>query len=340
VALAGDPRQGRERPRGPEPPKTQTQRAWKGLNVTDSRLTLDEDELYRCENGMPLGRGIAPTPIYNGPRGVPIHTGSLIKESLGASLTYGGHTVPHPVSLHVFEDGSAWMRDHYLDGALDSMVAPVGTFSASPLGTAITIWQDGPILFLDEQAGYLSWDGTTLTVIDAAKKGKALAVFSGYVFLLLAPRSFTFTAPNTFNDFAAIHGAGSFKITDDAFEGAVQRLISTVSQLWIIGVEAIDALGNIATSSGITTFAVTNAVTTVGSAFGDSVIGYFRSLIFATGYSIHSLLGVTPQKLSGKIDRLFPFLSPAIAFGPRPGVVKLNGLLVLAYLYRFSDPNP
>ena len=337
MAPARDPRQARDRP-GPQPPQTQTQRAWKGLNVTDSRLTLDEDELYRCENAMPLGRGIAPTPLYSGPAGVSIHAGSLIKESFACALTYGGNAAPHPVGIFVFEDGSAWMRDFYNDGAVDTKIADPGKFSASPKGTSLAIWQDGPVLIQDDTAGYFKWDGTALTVIDSTKLGHGVSVFSGYVFLLTAPRTLTFTAPNSFSNFSALDGAGSFKITDDAFAGAVQRLISTVSQLWIVGVAAIDALGNIATSSGVTTFAVTNAVTTLGSAFGDSVIGYYRSLVFATGYSIHSLLGVTPQKLSGKVDQLFASLGPAISFGPRAGVVKLNGLVIVAYCYSFTDP--
>lgn len=323
---------------GPQPPQTQTQRAWKGLNLTDSRLTLDEDELYRCENAMPLGRGIAPTPLYNGPAGTALYQNSLIKESLGCALTYAPFTVPHPVIIAVFEDGSAWMRDLFLDGAVDVQIASVGRFSASPSLTSIVIWQDGPVLIQDDVAGYFKWDGVVLTLIDATKTGHSVSVFSGYTFLLTAPRSITFTAPNTFSDFTVGNGAGSFKITDDAFQGAVQRLISTVSQLWIVGASAIDALGNIATAAGVTTFSVTNAVATIGSAFGDSVIGYYRSLVFATGYSIHSLLGVTPQKLSGKIDQLFAALAPAISSGPRAGVVKLNALIVLAYCYHFLDP--
>jgi hypothetical protein len=301
-------------------------------------VNLEEDELYQCENAMPLGRGIAPTPLYAGDRGASIHPGSVIKESAGFSLTYGTNAAPHPVTIAVFEDGSAWMRDHYLDGALDSMVAPVGTFSPSPNVTHITIWQDGPILFIDQLAGYSKWTGTAYTVIDASKKGTALAVFSGYTFLLVAPRTITVTAPNTFDDFSVGDGATTFKITDEAFQGAVQALLSTVSQLWIVGVSAIDALGNITTQSAVTTFSVTNAVNTVGSAFSDSVIGYYRSLVFATGYSIHSLLGVTPQKLSAAIDTLFDVLGPAIQSGPRPGVVELNGVVVLCYLYAFTDP--
>lgn len=319
------------------PPETMTQRAWKGLNLTDSRLSIDDDELYRCENAMPLGRGIAPTPIYNGSAGVSLHA-SLIKESLSCQLTYGANTLPHPVVICVFEDGSAYMRDMFGDGAVDTQVAVPGTFSASPLGTSLAIWQDGPVLIQDDHAGYLKWDGTTLTIIDSTKVGHNVSVFSGYTFLQTAPRTITFTAPNTFSDFTSGDGAGTFKITDDAFQGAIERLISTVSQLWIVGVAAIDALGNIATASGVTTFSVTNAVTTIGTAFGDSVIGYYRSLVFSTGYSLHSLLGVTPQKLSGKLDQLFSSLSAAITFGPRGAVTKLNGIIVLCYIYTFTDP--
>src|SRR5467141_883788 len=105
-----------------------------------------------------------------------------------------------------------------------------------------------------------------------------------------------------------------------------------------MGIGAIDALGNVATAGGVTTFSVTNAITTLGTGFSDSVIGFFRALTFFTGYSLHSLLGVTPQKLSASVDRLMAALSGAITAGPRPGVVTLNGQTVLALLATFTDP--
>lgn len=335
MSLGRDPR-GRQG--GTPEPQTATARGFRGMNLTDTRLSLDDDELAYVQNAMYVGKGIQAVPLYAGATGVSLHAGSLIKESFGCSLLYGGNTVPHPVTIAVFEDGSAWMRDHYLDGAIDVNIAAPGTFSASPQKTAITIWRDGPVLFQDDVKGYGSWNGLALTLIDATKTGHQLSVFESHVWLLTAPRTISYTAPNAFDDFAAGNGAGSFKITDDAFEGAVFALHSTVEQLWIMGASAIDALGNVATSGGVTTFAVTNAVTSLGTSFADSVIGYFRALTFATAYSVHSLLGVTPQKLSAKIDRAFAFLTNTIASGPKAGLVQLNGQIVLVFLSTYVDP--
>jgi hypothetical protein len=337
VSLGRDPRGEGGARGGPAKPQTFTARGWTGLNLTDSRLSIDDRELATLDNGMLLGGRVIPVPLYNGPAGVAL-SASLIKESFGASLTFTPNAVPHPVGLFVFEDGSAKQRDFSLDGAVDSVVAPVGTFATSPGGTGISLWQDGPILFLDAKSGYLSWNGTVLTTIDGGKLGRLLAVFEAHVWLVTAPRTITFTAPNSFSNFVAGDGAGSFKITDDAFVGAITQITSTVQQLWILGASAIDALGNVATAGGLTTFAVTNALGSLGTIFADSVLGYFRSLTFSTGYSIHSLLGVTPQKLSAKIDRLFAALGPAITFGPRAGIQQLNGRLVLVFLYQFTDP--
>src|SRR6266404_220150 len=324
---------------GPPEPQTHSFRAFRDMNLADSRLSIADDEVALLENMMYVGQGLQAVPLYNGPAGVALHASSLVKESFGGQLTYGVNTIPHPVSIVVFEDGSAWMRDHYLDGAVDTQIAAAGTFAPSSTGlTGISIWQDGPVLFLDPLAGYCQWTGTVFSVIDASKKGSHLAVFESHAWLVTAARTIAYTAPNSFSDFTAGNGAGSFRLTDDAFPGSITQLASTVEQLWIMGIGAIDALGNVATAGGVTTFSVTNAITTLGTAFGDSVIGFFRALVFFTGYSEHSLLGVTPQKLSASVDRLMAALSGAISAGPRPGVVTLNGQTVLVLLATFTDP--
>ncbi len=345
MALGAEPgRGGRGGGGRPAPPgaegsgaQNQTARGFKRLNLSDTRLSIDDDDLAWLENGMLVGRSVQTVPLYNGPAGAVLNA-ALIKVSRGFGLTYGANTVPHPVTIAVFEDGSAWMRDHYLDGAVDTQIAAVGIFGTSPLRTHITIWQDGPVLFLDEKAGYCKWDGTTFTVLDKSKLGSVLAVFEGHVWLLTAPRTFTYTAPNSFSDFTAGNGAGSFKITDEAFEGAVAAAVSTVEQLWILGADAIDALGNVATAAGVTTFTVTNAVSSLGTVFNEGVIAYYRSVVFPTGYSLHGLLGVTPQKLSAVLDRLFPQLASLLAAGPKLGVQVLNGRLCLIALFQFTDP--
>ena len=325
-------------------PATITQRGWKGLNLIDTRLTIDDDEVAWLENAMPAGRALASVGIYNGARGAQLYNGTS-KVAFSCQLTYGAFTVPHPVTIVVFEDGAAYMRDHFNDGATDVLIGAAGTFSTSPNRTFISIWRDGPVLFIDDTAGYSKWDGATFTVIDATKDGHLVAVFEGHAWLKTAARTITYTAPNTYDNFTAASGAGSFAITDDVFEGPITGLHSTVEQLWIFGQSAIDALGNVvSTTAGAvttTTFSVVNAVSTLGTAWAASIIGYYRSLTFFTGYSIHSLLGVTPQKLSTKLDRLFASLSTATlgtTFGMSAGVQLLKGHLVLCFLVGFTTP--
>jgi len=244
--------QARQRGAAVNEPKTLSVGGWDGMDLTNSRLQRGQsDKLYLAENLMYVGQGMQAVPLYNGNAGAALHAGSLVKESFGAELTYGVNTIPHPVSIVVFEDGSAYMRDHYLDGAVDVLIAAAGTFAASGVGaTGITIWQDGPVLFLDPTAGYVQWTGAAFAVIDATKKGSNLAVFESHVWLQTAPRTVTYTAPNSFSDFTAGNGAGSFRLTDDAFPGSITQLASTVEQLWIMGIGAIDALGNVATAGG------------------------------------------------------------------------------------------
>lgn len=304
------------------------------MNLSDSRLSIGDEELYARQNMMPVGDGQQCIPIYGGDRGAVLHAGT-VRETFGGQITFPGDTSPRDVFLAIFTDGSAWQRQPLT--ATDTEVAPAGFFA--PDGhTGITPWRDGPVLFLDPQAGYCKWDGVTFTVIDAAKKGSIVAVFEGHAWLVTAARTIEYTAPNTFDDFDPTHGAGALKITDEAFEGAIFQLLSTVEQLWILGATAIDALGNVQTTGGVTTFAITNAVRSLGSIYPNSVVPYYRLLTMATGYSFHALLGVTPQKLSSKIDRLFAHLSPVIPTGPRAGVVTLNGQTILAFLYTYNDP--
>ncbi len=194
------------------------------------------------------------------------------------------------------------------------------------------------LLFLDAQAGYCKWDGQTFTVIDANKKGGPIAVFEKRAWLVLGARLIHITAPLTYDDFDPAHGALAFLITDEAFEGAIYQLLSFVQQLWVFGEDSIESIGNVQTSGNITTFAITNAVGSLGSIYANSVIGYFRTLAFATSQGISGLLGVQPQHLSQNITRLNDRLSSLTPFGPRAGTQRLYGTTVLCFLVNYDDP--
>jgi len=145
---------------------------------------------------------------------------------------------------------------------------------------------------------------TTLT-------GDSIAVFEGRVFIATG-RVLTFSAPGSFIDFTVPNGGGFATITDEAFEGDIVALVSALEQLWIVGHGAIDALSNVTAAGNppnvVTSFSITNILTNVGTNAPHSVLGYFRALALLAPFGIYALSGVTPQKLSDKIDGLFPDL--------------------------------
>jgi hypothetical protein len=338
MSIGADPRTaGRDNGRRQQAiPQSRTFRQWKGLNLADSRLTIDDDELYWRDNVMPVGRGQQSVPIYAGPAGAVLHA-DTVKDTWGGMLTFPGEQTSRPVFVAVFMDGSAFQRDYSVEPPLDRQIAPPGTFAAGSR-TGMTPWQDGPLLILDAKAGYGKWDGVAFTVMDATRRGAYLAVFEGHAWLVLGARTIDYTAPETFDDFAPNHGAGTFRITDEAFEGPIYQLLSFVQQLWVFGADAINAIGNVQTTGGVTTFAVTNAVDSLGSTFANSVIGYYRTLAFATSQAIAGLTGVQPQNLSQKITRLASRLGVLTPTGPRAGTQKLYGMTVLCFLVDYDDP--
>ena len=321
----------------PQQPQTQTTRGWKGLNLTDSRLSIEDDELAWCENAMIVGKSIQTLPLYNTEptrpyNGTPVHV-------WGGMLTISG--TPTPVALIFYADGAAYQRNLLTDA--DVLIAAAGTFGAAVGGAsnkAVALWRDSPVLILDPTAGYCSWDGATFAVIDATRTGDALAVFQSRAWLKTAARTVQYTAPNTNSDFAALNGAGSFVLTDEVFPGPIRSLHSSVEQLWIVGSEAVDALGNVATAAGVTTFSLTNAVKDTGASFVSAVVSWLRAVALLRANSAYALLGVTPQRISDKIDRLFragdTYTSLAGAT-PWSAIATINGRPVLCFLVSFPS---
>jgi hypothetical protein len=211
-----------------------------------------------------------------------------------------------------------------------------GTFTTA---ARTAIWQDTPILIVDPSKGYFSWDGTTLTTIDATKKATDIAVFEGRAWLVTAPRTITFTSPNTNNDFNAANGSGSVTISDSAFTGSIVRLLSALEQLWIVGNSAVNAITNVSTTGSplTTTFSLTNIVSNVGSPYPSSVNAFFRTFIFLNHYGVYAIVGATPQKLSDKLDGLFNVLSLAGADNPS-ATFALYDIFHWACLVTLVDP--
>ena len=310
----------------PTPPKSKTQqwRAWKNLNLTDARVAIDDEELAWLENAMLVGKGAIQ--ILPGP-------GDSIATVAAGPVTIWGFTLgTTPVLITVNSDGS---MSQITTGGVVTAVCAAGIVTTS---ASLAIWRNSPILIGDPTKGYFSWDGTTFTVIDATKVCTSLAVFEGRVWLANG-REITYTAPNSFSDFTVGNGSGSTTITDEAFPGAIEDLHSALEQLWISGEGAIEALSNVTVDTGppvVTSFSVTNIVSNVGVAHDAMTTGYFRSLVVPSSFGIYALSGVTPQKISDKLDGLFPSLT--LSGGP-PAVAVIQNLMCLLLLVTYNGSN-
>jgi len=273
--------------------RTQQWREWKGVNLTDARVAIEDTELHWLENAVTVGRGAIQILPHEGP--------AVASVPAGIATLWGVALDGLPVMIAICVDGSI---AQVTPAGVVTAVAPAGSVS---ILAHVTIWQGSPVLFIDPVHGYSSWNGTTYTVIDATLVGASIAVFEGRVWIGLN-RTITYSAPNSFNDFTVASGGGNTTITDEAFQGNIIALISVVEQLWIIGQAAIEAIANvqaIGDPPNITTsFSITNIVTNIGSPFPASVIGYFRALVFVSAFAAYALSGVTPQKLSDKLDDL------------------------------------
>jgi len=316
-------------------PETVQFRRWKGLNLEDSRVAIDDEELAWLENALIIGRGsiqILPAP---GP--------SIATIPQGAATLWGLVLNGTPVVLTVNADGS--MTQVAIPGGATTVVCGAGTVTTA---AHVTIWQGSPALVIDPTQGYFSWDGTTFTTISTGVRGQSIAVFEGRTWIG-NNRTIQYSAPNSFSNFNAPSGGGSSIITDEQFQGNIVALYSALEELWIVGNSAIDALSNVTATeltdttvtppvtTVTTAFSITNITSNLGSHFPASVIGYFRALAFMSATGAYALSGVTPQKLSDKLDDLFQSLQ--LAPDVPAAVASVRNLNALLFLVTYVGTN-
>jgi hypothetical protein len=313
-----------KRPPPPSKRKTAEFRRWTGVNLTDARTDIEDTELFWLENGISIGKGVVQ--FLNAP-------GSAVATIPEGIASMWGFTLNNvPVVIVVGLNGS--LTQVAIPGGAATIIGGAATVTPS---AHLTIWQGSTVLIVDPTAGYSSWDGTTYTVIDAAMVGTSIAVFEGSVWIG-NNRTITFTAPASFSDFTVASGAGATTITDEAFIGTITFMLSSVEQLWIVGPASVNTISNVvASGSGpvVRTFAITNVVPSVGSVGPSSGAAYFRAVTFMSPGGIYAISGVTPQKLSASIDRMFPGLT--LTPDTPAAVALVQNLYCLLFLVKYTQ---
>lgn len=325
-----------------EDQETQQLRDFKGANLTDTRTSIEDTEWAFLENAIPIGKGNMK--LVPGSGTILATVSSGITSLWGFVLTVGANT--SSVLLSVNNDGSMNQIQIPTGGntvATNTVIAPAGTVDVT---ARLTPFKASSALIISPTKGYFAWDGLTFGTVSTTVLGTDIATFEGRVWIVQAAnghasRTILFTAPDTFNDFNASHGAGSTTITDSAFVGNIFRILSALEQLWIVGSSAVEGISNVQTSGGITTFSTTNIVANVGSIFPSSVSSFFRTFVMAATYGVYAIVGATPQKLSDKLDGLFPnlpFTSPETA-GHRvvAAVTSVHSVFIWCLLVPYTD---
>jgi hypothetical protein len=177
-----------------------------------------------------------------------------------------------------------------------------------------------------------------VSLLDVSKIGTTLAVFAGRVWIG-HNRTVQFTAPNTFNDFSISNSAGSFLMTDSNFVGPIYKLLTALDVMWIFGESAINQLSNVTVLVNTTTtvFSNINISSSIGTIFPQSVVSFLRQIEFATKYGVIQQVGVTPQRVSEKIDGTYKLLD--LSQPVTAGLVVLNNILCYGLMATYLDPD-
>jgi hypothetical protein len=305
-----------------------------GVNVTDTRTSIEDTEFAWLENAIPVGKGNMRLVPGSGTILATVAAG--ITSMWGVVLRTGTNT--SSLLLTINNNGS--MNQVDASSGTNTVIAVAGTVDSN---ARLTMWKDNPVLIISPTKGYFQYTGTTtLLTISSTMVGTDIAVFSGRVWFIVASggrptRTRQFSAPDSFTDFTAASGGGSSALTDAAFPGPIYRLLSALEQLWQVGPGAVNAISNVATTGGVTTFSDTNIVSNVGSTFPSSVTSFFRTFLFLTPYGIYAIVGATPQKLSDKLDNIFQDLQ--LGTDAPAAVGTVHNVFVWVVLVPYVDPD-
>lgn len=300
-------------------------REFSGMNVQSPRQSIKDNQFFWLENVQPIAFGNLPTVAA---------PSAALTTLVGESVTAAYTANISGTDLHfAFCSSGAAYQVLALSPFTQTKIAVAGTFSAS--GVAVAQWKNAGIVIIDPAKGYFDWNITapaTMTLIDIATLGTAIASFGGRVWIAKS-RTVTFTDVNSYNSFAG--AGGSFTISDETLHNTITQLFAANNFLYILGDDSVDVLGNITVTGGVTSFTRNNVTASVGSSLPFSVFPFYRSLMFANASGFYGLFGASPQKLSGDIDKIVQAIDFTLPVSG--GQVSINNILCAAFLFTFND---
>lgn len=159
--------------------------------------------------------------------------------------------------------------------------------------------------------------------------------FSGRVWVAQG-RTVFYSAAGLYNDFTSV-SAGNVVLYDTTLHQNISALLAANNFLYVFGSDSINVFSDVRIQTGGSSiFTNTNVSASVGTKRVNTIMPYFRSVLFLNDYGVYALVGATTSKLSSQLDGIFPlidFTQPVTA-----GQVLLYGSLCAAFSFTYNDP--
>ena len=213
---------------------------------------------------------------------------------------------------------------------VNTRIANAGSFSNPKFAQ----WKNERVLIEDPTAGYYGYDGTTLTIIDAAALGTSIEVFKGRVWIVLTNNTCEYSSADSYTDFSSAD-AGAFAFNYPNLKKSVTGMKVMQDYLYVFGDHAAYLISGITiTTEGTTYFTITELDQHKGLYHSDTLQIFDNVVMFDTGFGIFGMSGQDPLRLSDELDGLtLGSLSP-VGF-----VAQIYGIPVYGYLCSVANPS-
>lgn len=161
-----------------------------------------------------------------------------------------------------------------------------------------------------------------------------VAVYSGRAWLANG-RVLTYTAPDTWYDFATADAAGSTTITEGFLRQAIQGLVALDNYLYVFGDSSIFIIGDLKVTGSITTFSFTNLSSTTGTTLKNTITSMERAILFTNKYGVYATFGASVQKISGALDGIFPDID--FTQNVSAGLATIYNILCYCVSFTYND---
>lgn len=159
-----------------------------------------------------------------------------------------------------------------------------------------------------------------------------IATFADRVWIVSGTnhRTLSSSAPTTYRDFSG-PGSNTTIISTEALNGGITALLVANNFLYYFGVDSVNVIGDVQLdSNGNTIYSDTNLTTAVGTKNVQSILAYFRSVMFSNPAGVYSMPGSTPLKASDALDGIFGNVNPTAVFSA--ATFMLNNVLCAGFM--------